>query len=301
MTASLVAAVTTTLVLWASGFVAIRVAVAEYPPGALALVRFGVASVTIAVLALLLPSQRVRLPAARDLPGFLATGIAGIAIYHLALNAGERTVSAGGASLIVNLNPIFTALIAAVVLGERLGSRGWVGVLVGFVGALLVSLGEGGEFRIEPGAGLVLVAAISQAVYFVMQKPYLARYTPLEATAYAVWLGTLCLAPFAGQALAALHASSTGATVAAVYLGIFPGAVAYTTWAVVLARLPAGRATSLLYLVPPIALVLAWVGLGERPSAMSLVGGAVALGGVALVNARRSMPAAASVPARPPA
>jgi drug/metabolite transporter (DMT)-like permease len=275
----------TALLLWASSFVAIRAVVREYSPGGLALVRFGVAS--LAFLCWTLLRGGMRRPAPRDVPVFLATGFIGITIYHLALNTGERTVSAGVASLIVNLNPIFTAVIAALALGERLEPRGRAGVAIGFIGAAILSVGQSGGLRLEPGTGLILIAAVAQAIYFVLQKPYLTRYHPVEATAYAIWLGTLCLLPLAPAAVDDLRHGSLAATLGAVYLGVFPGAVAYACWAYVLSRLPAGRATSSLYLVPPIAVIIGWLVLGERPSALALAGGAVALGGVALVNAGR--------------
>ena len=75
------------------------------------------------------------------------------------------------------------------------------------------------------------LAALAQAIYFVLQKPYLARYRPLEATAWAVWLGTLCLLPAAPAALDDLRRASGSATLSAVYLGVFPGAIAYACWA----------------------------------------------------------------------
>jgi drug/metabolite transporter (DMT)-like permease len=294
---TLVWAMGTALLLWASSFVAIRAVVREYSPGGLALVRFGVAS--LAFLGWALVRGGMRRPAVRDLPGFLATGFIGITTYHLALNSGERTVSAGVASLIVNLNPIFTALIAALALGERLEPRGWAGVAIGFAGAAILSMGQAGGLRIEPGTGLVLVAAVAQAIYFVLQKPYLTRYGPVEATAYAIWLGTLCLLPLAPAAAEDLRRSSLGATVGAVYLGVFPGAVAYACWAYVLSRMPAGRASSSLYLVPPIAVIIGWLVLGERPGALALAGGAVALGGVALVSADRAAASRVTPAGRP--
>jgi drug/metabolite transporter (DMT)-like permease len=277
-----------TLVLWASAFVAIRLAVRDYSAGALALLRFGVAGLALAGYGLLRPSMRVSLPARRHLPGLFGLGVSGIAVYHVALNAGERTVSAGTASLIVSLSPIFTALIATVALGERLNARGWAGVLTGLAGAVLVSVSEGG-LRFSSGAVLVLVAAVAQAVYFVMQKPFLLRYRPLEVTSYAVWLGTLCLLPFGRELLIELRSASPAATMAGLYLGILPGAVAYLAWAYVLSRLPAGRAASTLYLVAPLAIGIGWLVLGERPRAGALVGGAIVLLGVALVHAHRAV------------
>jgi drug/metabolite transporter (DMT)-like permease len=148
-------------------------------------------------------------------------------------------------------------------------------VLAGFTGAAILAIGESGGL-IEPGRGCCWWR-LAQAIWRVTGKP-ISRYRPLEATAWAIWLGTLCLLPAAPAALADLRTASAEATLGAVYLGVFPGAIAYASWAYVLSRLPAGRATSALYLVPPIALVIGWVTLGERLGALALVGGAVALG-----------------------
>jgi drug/metabolite transporter (DMT)-like permease len=227
-------------------------------------------------------------------------GVAGIAVYHVALNAGERTVTAGTASLIVSLSPVFTALIATIALGERLGALGWAGVMTGFAGAALVSVSEGDSVRINSGALLVLLAAVSQAVYFVMQKPYLLRYRPLEVTSYAIWLGTLCLLPFGRELMVGVRSASGTATAAGIYLGVLPGAAAYLAWAYVLSQLPAGRAASTLYLVAPLAIGIAWLVLGERPSLGSLLGGGVVLLGVALVNARFRPGSAATLRGEPP-
>jgi drug/metabolite transporter (DMT)-like permease len=276
-----------TLVLWASAFVAIRLAMREYPAGSLALLRFLVAGIGLALYQLVRPSDRIRLPARRHLPSLVMTGLVGITLYHIALNAGERTVTAGSASLIVSLSPIFTALFAMVSLGERLGALGCAGVLTGFAGAVVVSLSEPGAVRLGAGSLLVLIAAIAQAVYFVLQKPLLLRYRPLEVTSYAIWLGTIGLLPFAGELWRTLGRASQGATAAGIYLGLLPGAAAYLSWSYVLSRLPAGRAASTLYLVPPFAIMIAWLVLGEQPSPRALLGGSIVLLGVGLVNSRR--------------
>ena len=273
-----------TIVLWASAFPAIRVALGAYSPGHLALLRFLVASLALAVYAIKAPP---RPPARRDLPLVALLGFLGVAVYHVALNAGERTVTAGAASLLVNTGPIFTALLATAFLHERLSARGWAGIGVSFTGAACIALGEGKGFRLSPDALLILVAAVCFSLYAVLSKPLLARYGAQRLSFYAIWLGTLFLFPFLPGFAAAVRAAPLNATLCAAYLGVFPTALAYATWAYTLSRSPASTASTLLYLVPAFATLIAWFWLGEIPSAVSLLGGALALSGVALVHSNR--------------
>ncbi|HET9331982.1 MAG TPA: DMT family transporter [Gemmatimonadota bacterium] len=274
------------IAIFASAFVGIRFAVREYPPGALALLRFGVASVLLAGV-LLARRRRLPRPALRDAPGLAASGLFGVTLYHLALNAGERTVTAAVASLFVNTTPIFAALLATALLRERPRPRVAAGIAIGFAGVTLVSLGETGVLAFDRGAALVLAAALASAVYYVIEKPYLSRYPALEVTAWGFWSGTLLLLPFGGQLAGAIREAPPTATLAVLYLGAFPAAIGYVGWSMVLARMEVARATTLLYLIPPVAALLGWGLLGEALGPAAALGGAVTIAGVALVNARR--------------
>ncbi|HEX2666762.1 MAG TPA: EamA family transporter [Gammaproteobacteria bacterium] len=281
-----VLALATTLVLWASAFTGIRYAVREYDALGLALTRNTVTALAMLAVALAWKREAFARLTAGEWFRLAVAGVVGIATYQGALILGERSVDAGTASLIINTSPIFTALLALVLLREHLGIRGWLGVLMGFAGATLLVSGKHAGARVEAGALFVLVAAVAQAVSFIIQKPLLAKFGPFTVTAWVAVFGALSLLPWTAQAAHALSTASAPATLAVLYLGLFPAAIGNLTWAYALSRLPAGRAAAALYLGGPIAMLISWLLLGEQPALLAMVGGGVVIASVALVNMR---------------
>lgn len=271
-----------TVFIWASAFAGIRLALASYSPGALALFRFAIASLVLIVIAKL---SGARLPLLRDLPVICVCGLLGVTVYHLALNYGQVTVKAGPAAFLINTGHVFTALLACLLLKERLTLAGWLGMFVSLAGVTLMAFREGAGFSFEPGVFLIVLAAAASSVYVVLQKPYLGgRYSALEFAAYVVCAGTVFMLPYLPVCLRDIAASPLKNTIAVIYLGAIPAALGYLGWTYVLSQFPATVAVSFLYMIPVLATVIAWIWLGEVPRPQSLIGGALALLGVIVVQ-----------------
>ena len=270
-----------TILLWASSFAAVRAGLQAFTPGHIALFRFLIASVLLAGFALM---NRIKLPKLKDIPVIFLLGFLGIAAFHTAQNYGQVTVTAGSAAMIVSSVPIFTAMLATIFLGEKLKLWGWLGIFISFLGVFLIALGEREGVKFDPGVFILLLAAIAAATYFVLQKPYLIRYSALQLVTYMIWAGTLFLLVFTPGLIEEVTSAPIEATVATIYLGIFPSAVAYVTWSYALSRAPASIVVSFLYLQPVFAVIIAFIWLNEIPVLISIIGGVVTILGVFLVN-----------------
>ncbi|GGQ59680.1 DMT family transporter [Couchioplanes azureus] len=271
----------TTMVLWASAFIAIRSVGAHYSPGSLALGRLATGSLALTAVALLRPRS---IPRGRPLLLVLAYGALWFGVYAILINAAEHHLDAGTTALLVNVGPILIAVLAGVYLGEGF-PRGLVtGLAIAFGGVTTIAVATSTGRHDLTGVLLALGAAALYAVGVILQKQALTTVDPFTAT----WLGCLagaavCL-PWTGTLLHELAVAPGAATLGVVYLGLFPTAVAFATWAYALHRMTAGQLGSSSYLVPAIAVLMSWALLGEVPTGLALAGGALCLLGVAVTR-----------------
>ena len=276
-----------TVVLWASAFVGIRAVADDLSPGPFALGRLLIASAALTVLAAIRrPSLPVR---RRDLVLIGASGVIWFGGYFVALNAGEGLVDAGTAAMIVNVGPILIAIFAGLFLKEGFPPRLVIGSAIAFAGTLVIGIAtstQAGAGSAPLGVALCLLAALAYAIGVTVQKPALARVPALTVTWLACAVGTVVTLPFLPQLVDEIGTAPADALAWIVYLGIFPTAIAFTTWAFALNRTSAGRLGSTTYLVPPVAIALAWLMLNEVPPALALAGGALCIGGVIVARSR---------------
>jgi drug/metabolite transporter (DMT)-like permease len=273
------------VVVWGGSFAAIK-----------ALVDHGLDAPDVAIGRYLVaaPGFAIALVLAGGLPGLtrrdalrvVAAGLFVVTLYHLALNAGERTTTAGTASVVIAGAPAM-ALTMSLALGlEGFSRRRAAGLAVAFAGVVVVILlGSGQSVSVSSSKGplLVLIAAASFAAYNVLAKPLLGRYDAIAVSSAASLVGTLALLPFAGTARR-LTGMSGGDLLLVLYLGLVCTLAGYLLWTVGLRGLDPSRAVAYLYGVPVVAVAVGALTLGESVTAWLLVGGLLVVGGVALAQ-----------------
>jgi drug/metabolite transporter (DMT)-like permease len=275
-----------TVLLWASAFVGIRAAGEELSAGPLTLGRVAVGAL---VLGLFVAYRRDALPPRRDIPRLLLVGLLWFGAYNLLLNAAEQRIDAGTAAMLVNVGPVFIALLAGVVLHEGFPRSLVAGCAIAFAGAIVIGLATSEQGVEDAGWGAVLcvLAAAAYAVAVIAQKPLLEHTSGLQVTFLACAIGAVACIPFTPSLVDELGSASGEAIAWTVYLGVFPTAVGFTTWAYALKRTSAGKMGATTYLVPPIAIAMGWAFLGESPPALAFAGGALCLLGVAVTRGLR--------------
>jgi len=283
------------VVLWAAAFVGIRAAGRSFSPGPLALGRLALGSVLLGAVVLSRPTIR---PTRRELALLVLAGLLWFGVYQVVLNEAERHVDAGTASMLVLIAPIFIVALAAVFLKERTTSNLLLGGALAFAGVVVIGLATSSRSASLVGVILCLVAALSSAIGVVAEKPVLNRLSALQVTWIACTVGALFCLPYAPQLVREWRVAPTSGIAWLLFLGVFPTSIAFTTWAYALARGSAGRLAATAYLVPPITIVMSWLLLGEVPTVIAVLGGALCLVGVAI--ARRAPAVRASAPAPVP-
>jgi len=269
------------VVAWGMSWVNVRAVLPEVGAGQLGAMRYLLAS------AVMMPIWLYRgrpLPARSDWPTVASLGLFGFCLYNLGINYGERTVNAGTGSMLISCIPVLVILLGVFTGREKVGLLAWFGIGLSMTGVVLTAAGSETGFTFNLGSLLILGAAFCAAVQTLISKALTQRYAAVDVTTWSIWVGTLGLLPFSEDLVATATRLSGLGWLHLVFLGMVPAALCYTIWSWVLVTLPITTVMSAVYAIPVFSVLFGWLILGEKPSALTLVGGAVTLAGVAWVQ-----------------
>ena len=269
------------IIAWGMSWVSVRTVLTELDAGQVGALRYLIAS------AVMLPVWLYRgrpLPDKSDLGLVTLLGLFGFCLYNLGVNFGEKTVDAGTGSLLISFQPILVIVIGVLLRREIVSLVAWIGILISMAGVIMTAIGGSAGFTLNFGTILILGAALSSAIQTLINKALTKRYHALDVTTWAIWIGTLGLLPFSHDLPEAWGRLSTNGLLHLIFLGVVPAALCYTLFAWVLTRVPIATAMSSVYAIPVFSLIFGWSMLGEQPTALTLIGGAVTIVGVAWVQ-----------------
>ena len=267
------------LLLWSTNFVAIRAALQDYSPIQIAVVRFLASSIILIAMS---AYQKIKMPDKKHWGKFFTMGLL-IFVNYIALIYGTRTITAGETTLIISTSQIFQVLFAWLLLKENLSKRILLGMVLCTVGIGMIAFQNSFGFSLNLGVIYVLIAAITIALFFVMQKPLLKTYSPLAIIGYTTWIPSVLMLPFGLDIHKKIGSARFSATTIVIYMS-FAAIFAGIFWAKVIKEISVSKAAIFLYLIPVSTIIIGFFWLGELPSLASLAGGVIILTGVILSN-----------------
>lgn len=279
------------VLIWGSNFSVVKSALSEFSPLAFNATRFVLASAVLAVF-LAISGVRVRFPK-QDVLRLVGLGLLGNVLYQGLFIYGIDGTRAGNAALMLSTVPLIVTVLSVALKHETISRAGWAGVVLSISGIVVILWGSsrGLSFGSETIRGdlIMLGSALAWSVYTVLSSPYVQKYGTLPVTAFTMWIGTVGLVAVSTPALLAQDwtSISPGAWGGLVFSGAFSLALAYILWYYGIRHLGSSRTAVYSNTVPVVALIVAWVTLGEVPTMVQLVGTVMILGGIGLARLRR--------------
>lgn len=277
-------------VIWAVNFSIAKLALGEMPPMVFNALRFPLAAA--ALLFFLRLGGRIPLPERRDWRTLIGLGLLGNLLYQQFFIFGLNRTRAGTAALLIASSPLLTALLSAAVGHERVHWRTWLGLACTIIGIGVVVLYGGGSATGQgtsiSGALLLIGASIAWACYTVGSRDLVQRYGAIPVTAWTLWIGATGvflsgLPQLIGFPFARISALGWFGVV---YAGVLSIGLAYVIWYNGVKVLGNTRTSTYSNLVPVITLLVAWLWLGDKPTAGQIAGAAIIIGGVTLAQLR---------------
>ena len=272
------------VIFWGSSFPAIKYCLDYYSPESIMLFRFLTASASLGIYYII---SKNPLPEKKDLPRLAIAGAVGIFVYMWLINTGTSHVTAGLSSFIIGACPLATLLMSIVILKERAGLLCWIGMLISFLGLVLIASTEAHGFSLNIGVVMLIGAMLCTSAYNIFLRGKLRKYPPMVVTSFSMFFATAFMLIFTPGLVREFLTAPLAANMLCIYLGVFPAALAYLLWNLALSSAEKTvHVTSFLYLVPFISAAMAYVWLGEILKPAVVAGGVIIVLGMVLANFR---------------
>lgn len=284
---------------WAGAFIAGKIGVQEFPPFSLAFFRFLVATVIIFPIMVKYEEKDWRLKKS-DLPNIIALGMIGMFGYHALFFTALKYTTAINSSMIGATNPMITSILASVLIGEKLGLKRLGAILLAFSGVVLtISNGQMEVIRnisFNIGDIIMLIAVVCWAIYSVMSKKVMPRYSPLIITAYSFLICLVALIPFAlmEKPMTYLPYVTWKGWISVVYMAVFASVVGYLVQQISIKEIGPSKTMSFINLVPVFSIMLSALILKENVTMIKLISAAIIICGVFLNSKLKVNPESAS-------
>lgn len=263
-----------TVLLWGSGFPFTRVIGDEISSSSLCFIRCFIAAIVLLIIG---RACNIRKPfCKKDVLWFFLSGILGFSAYFIFFNLGLATLSSATGSIVTAASPIITAIGLYTLYGEKINLIGWVSIVCAFAGVAVLLLWNG-ILSINIGIVWMFLCALVFAGYNILNRKFSEMgYSAMEVVTYSSLFGALQTVFFLPEAVSDGVNASFSANLAALYLGVFPSALAYYFWskAIVMAE-RTSIVTNYLFINPLIAAVIGFLLLGEIPDMGTFIGGAI--------------------------
>ncbi|MCD6576610.1 MAG: DMT family transporter [Anaerolineaceae bacterium] len=280
---------TTAIAIWGGSFIATKIAVQEVTPVTVVWLRFLIGIIILGYIAW--KQKELVLPSWKDALELLWLGFLGITLHQWLQSSGLVTSDASTTAWLVSTSPIFMALLGWLFLKEKLSWQIITGFLMATIGVLLVvTKGDVqsafiGNFGVR-GNILILISAPNWALFSVLSRPILKRFSAIKVTFYVLFFGWLLTSVqfLVGRHWVELNQLLPASWASIAFLGVFCSAIAYIFYNDGVKALPASKVGVFLYLEPLVATTIAAAVLSESIMLASLAGGGLILLGVWFVN-----------------
>lgn len=270
---------------WGSAFIAGKIAVQDFEPATVAFLRFLGASVLLFPLMWLTEKNRIR-PTLKDYSLFAVLGLTGIALYNICFFIATKHAPVIKSSLFIASNPVLIVLLSGIFLKETITKNHIIGMVTALIGVTFIitdghvlSLAEIGFETID---FVLLGAVICWALYSVVGKVVLKKFSSVESTTYAVAFGTLFLLPFAlvETTWKDVQHADISTWIAIAHMSIFVTVVAFIMYYYGIKEIGAAKASIFINVMPVSAVLMATIFLNETFTLAHGIGAAFVLSGV---------------------